>query len=66
MRRWAVGIAGTMMPWRWDTYHSPLPPVLLLAVHLAASIGLWRWACALTPAPTVEPAAERPGDRRAP
>jgi hypothetical protein len=55
LRRWAVGIAGTMVPWRWDTYQAPLPPVVLLAVHLAASVGLWRWARAISPAPAPAP-----------
>lgn len=44
MRRWSVGLAGSMLPWNWDTYNAPFPPVVLLAVHVLASIGLWRWS----------------------
>jgi hypothetical protein len=44
MRRWSVGLAGSMFPWNWDTYNAPLPPIVLLAIHLAATIGLWRWS----------------------
>ncbi len=43
VRRWAVGIAGTLLPWEWDTYDTVVPPVVLLAVHLAATVGLWVW-----------------------
>lgn len=43
MRRWAVGIAGPMEPWNWNTYDTPLPPIVLLALSVAASIGLWHW-----------------------
>jgi hypothetical protein len=47
-RRWGVGNDGSMMPWDWDTIHSPLPPVLVLAALAALSAGLaatlWRIA----------------------
>jgi len=43
MRRWGVGNAGSFSPWDWDTYETPLPPVALLAIHLAASVGLVGW-----------------------
>ena len=44
MRRFGVGRSGSLSPWDWDTYESPLPPVIVLAVHLAASVGLFWWA----------------------
>ncbi len=43
MRRWGVGIAGPMVPWSWDTYNAPIPPIALLGAHAAASVGLWWW-----------------------
>ena len=37
-----------MMPWDWDTIHSPLPPIVVLAALAALSAGLaatlWRIA----------------------
>ncbi len=36
-RRWAVGNDGTWYAWRWDRWDSPLPPILLLVVHVAAT-----------------------------
>jgi len=44
VRRWADGIAGTLLPWEWDTYDTALPPILFLAVHAIASAGVWFWA----------------------
>jgi hypothetical protein len=43
MRRWGVGLAGPWVPWSWNTYGAPLPPMLLIALHGVASIGLWQW-----------------------
>jgi hypothetical protein len=47
-RRWGVGNDGSMMPWDWDTIHSPLPPIVVLAALAALSAGLaaalWRIA----------------------
>ncbi len=43
MRRFGVGRSGSLFPWDWDTYEAPLPPVVVLAVHLAASVGLLWW-----------------------
>jgi Predicted membrane protein (DUF2142) len=40
LRRWGVSESGSIRPWAWDTYGAPLPLLLLIAVHLAASIGL--------------------------
>ena len=47
MRRFAGGIAGTLVPWEWDTYGAPVPPVVMLALHLAASGVIVRWAARL-------------------
>lgn len=44
MRRFSTGVAGTLLPWEWDTYETPLPPVVLLVAHLGASLALFRWA----------------------
>ena len=43
MRRWGVGVDGTLYPWRWDTYGAPLPPLVLLTLFLLVSVGFWRW-----------------------
>jgi Predicted membrane protein (DUF2142) len=47
-RRWGVGNDGSMMPWDWDTIHSPLPPIVVLAALATLSGGLgvtlWRLA----------------------
>ncbi len=50
MRRWAVGARGTMYPWRWDTYDTALPPIVLLVAHLAAVAVLWSAVDRLAPA----------------
>lgn len=39
-RRWGVGTLGSYLPWRWDTAVQPVPVVLLLIVHAAATVGL--------------------------
>lgn len=39
-RRWAVGSGGSWFPWNWDTWDAPLQPVIVLAVHAAASAAL--------------------------
>ena len=39
-RRWGVGNDGSMMPWDWDTIHSPVPPIAVLAALAALSGGL--------------------------
>ena len=39
-RRWGVGIDGSMMPWDWDTIHTPLPPIVVLAALAALSVAL--------------------------
>lgn len=50
-RRFGVGTSGSLVPWRWDTPIQPVPPLLLLVVHAAASIavllavtGVGRWS----------------------
>lgn len=60
LRRWGVGTAGSLFPWDWDTYEAPLPPVLLLAVHVLASIGLVGWVLTQHDRQLASPA---PGDR---
>ncbi|MEM9515804.1 MAG: DUF2142 domain-containing protein [Actinomycetota bacterium] len=57
MRRWGVGIAGPMVPWSWDTYNAPIPPVAILGAHAAASAGLWWW---IDRASVPDPTALRP------
>lgn len=42
-RRWGVGLEGSLRPWDWDTPHTPLPTLLLLASHAVGSIVL-AWA----------------------
>ncbi|HET9547612.1 MAG TPA: DUF2142 domain-containing protein [Desertimonas sp.] len=39
-RRWGVGTHGSLMPWDWDTTHTPVPPIVVLAGLAALSIGL--------------------------
>lgn len=39
-QRWAVGIGGSIRPWTWDVYGTPLPVVVLLMVHMFASTAL--------------------------
>lgn len=33
----AVGVFGSWRPWSWDTWRAPIAPVVLIAVHLAAT-----------------------------
>jgi hypothetical protein len=47
MRRWSVGLAGSLWPWDWDTYDAPLPPIVLIVAHAAATIGLVMWGIGL-------------------
>lgn len=39
-RRFGVGIDGSLLPWRWDTYDAPIPVVAALGLHAAATAGL--------------------------
>lgn len=39
-RRFGVGTDGPLLPWHWDTAIQPIPPVVLLVVHAAASVWL--------------------------
>ncbi len=39
-RRFGVGLDGSLLPWNWDTYDAPLPVVLALVVHAAATTGI--------------------------
>lgn len=43
MRRFGVGAEGSFVPTDWNTYDTPVPPVILLIVHAAASAGLVVW-----------------------
>ncbi|MFZ9481620.1 MAG: DUF2142 domain-containing protein [Ilumatobacteraceae bacterium] len=43
-RRWAVGVHGALSPLSWDTWESPVAPVLVLIVHAIASAVLAAWA----------------------
>jgi hypothetical protein len=60
LRRWGVGETGTIRPWAWDTWGSPLPVLLLMAVHVAASAGLcWLALSSATYPPVNQPARRR-------
>lgn len=37
LQRWGVGVLGTWVPTRWDTYGAPIPPALLLFVYVLAT-----------------------------
>ena len=63
IRRWSVGLAGSMFPWNWDTYNAPLPPIVLLAIHLAATVGLWRWSRHFPSTPDAAPPEKCRQDR---
>lgn len=39
-RRWGVGIDGSYLPWHWDTSLQPVPPVIVLCAHAAATAAL--------------------------
>lgn len=47
MRRWGVGLGGSLWPWDWDTYDAPLPPLVVIVLHAAATIGLLAWGLGL-------------------
>lgn len=36
-RRFGVGVDGSQLPWDWDTYRAPIPPMLAIGVHLFAT-----------------------------
>jgi hypothetical protein len=42
LRRFGVGIEGSLLPWRWDTYPTVLPPIVTLILAVVASVGLGR------------------------
>jgi hypothetical protein len=48
MRRWGVGTAGSILPWNWDTYGTPVPPWTQLIAHVAVAAGLVRLALTST------------------
>ncbi len=39
-RRFGVGIDGSLLPWEWDTYRAPIPPLAAIAAHLTATMAL--------------------------
>ncbi len=39
-RRWAVGAGGSVLPWEWDTWSAPVPPIIVLFAHGAATAAL--------------------------
>lgn len=43
MRRFGVGSSGSLDPNDWNTYDTPVPPVMLLVVHAIASVALVVW-----------------------
>lgn len=49
-RRWAVGIDGPVAPWRWNTWGSPLPPIVVSAVF-SVVMALLAWWTAGRPRP---------------
>jgi hypothetical protein len=40
IRRWAVGLGGSLYPWHWHTYRAPVHPGLLIVMHAVASVAL--------------------------
>jgi hypothetical protein len=40
VRRWAVGLGGSLYPWQWHTYRAPVHPGVLIVVHAVASCAL--------------------------
>jgi len=52
MRRWGVGIAGSLSPFAWNTYNAPVPPFIIMALHIAASVALWFQVKKAVPAST--------------
>ena len=55
-RRWAVGAGGSLLPWNWNTWSAPLPPVLILVAHGAASAFLMWTVVSARSAPATAPA----------
>lgn len=39
-RRFGVGVEGSLLPWNWDTYDAPLPVIVVLVIHAAATVAL--------------------------
>lgn len=38
MRRWGVGADGSVLPWKWATWETPVPMLVLVLVYLVASV----------------------------
>lgn len=54
-RRWGVGVDGSLAPWRWDTVHSPVAPIAVLAAHAVFTAGLALVAFGTEPASELSP-----------
>lgn len=39
-RRWGVGVNGSLLPWDWDTPHTPLPTITVLVAHAVGTAAL--------------------------
>lgn len=76
IRRWSVGVDGSLRPWQWGGYDVPVTPLALIAVHLVATTVLlavaWRSVAldhlvdrAGREATTTEQGRSRPRPRRA-
>ena len=50
MRRWGVGTSGSILPWKWDTYGTRIPPWALLLAHVTVCTALVRVALTSTTA----------------
>lgn len=63
-RRWAVGVEGPYLPWRWRTVHEVIPAFLILGAMAAISVGLlwlvWTQPDRAAPAVTSEHDAVTP------
>jgi hypothetical protein len=62
MRRWGVGVSGPTAPWTWDTYGSPVPPVVVLLLFAAASVSLWYGVRGIVISAPEEPSAGATGE----
>lgn len=59
-RRWAVGAGGSVLPWEWDTWSAPVPPMIVLFSHGAATAALL-WMVASRLDHTTSPSDDAPG-----
>jgi len=40
LRRWGVGAGGSILPWSWGTWSSPISPLVVMVVFMFGSTGL--------------------------